>query len=49
MNDKKTMANKEIMVFSEAEAIKAGKMSDFTYECECSDCPCPDGDCCTDY
>lgn len=35
-----------ILVLSESEV---SKNTDFTYECECGDCNCPDGDCCTDY
>lgn len=36
-----------IIVFSESEAETINDIA--TSEGQCSDCPCPDGDCCTDY
>lgn len=40
------MDNEEILVLSESEASKEALV---VYECQCADCNCVDGDCCTDY
>lgn len=38
--------NDQVLVLAESEIVKESLVE---YASQCSDCNCPDGDCCTDY